>query len=81
MQLKTNLFWVELSMFFNHMLYNCKAAVLLYALFPYPLHASCRVEWTVPGTCEAFSAALVRQMRAWEVTVKHVSYLSSYQMK
>ena len=44
-------------------------AVLLYALFPYPLHASCRVEWTVPGTCETFSAALVRQMRAWEVTV------------
>ena len=52
-------------------------AVLLYALFPYPLHASCRVEWTVPGTCEDFSAALVRQMRAWEVR----SYLSSLKMK
>jgi len=36
------------------------------ALFKYPFHASCKVTWTVPTTCEDFETRIVAQMRAWE---------------
>merc|ERR1711963_181612 len=34
--------------------------------FSYPWHASCQVEWVVPGTCESIKTQLIDQMNLWE---------------
>eukprot|EP00091_Calanus_sinicus_P022689 TRINITY_DN7316_c0_g1_i1.p1 TRINITY_DN7316_c0_g1~~TRINITY_DN7316_c0_g1_i1.p1 ORF type:complete len:165 (-),score=39.45 TRINITY_DN7316_c0_g1_i1:80-574(-) len=40
--------------------------VLGAALMPYPWHASCRVKWEIPTSCEDFKGQLIAQMNAWE---------------
>jgi len=40
--------------------------LLTYFLYPYPWHASCTVQWSVPGTCKSFHTSIVAQLKAWE---------------
>merc|ERR1711911_400528 len=43
-------------------------AVLAGAGSGYPLHASCRIQYTFGRSCESAKAALANQMRVWEGT-------------
>ena len=43
----------------------------------YPLHASCKIDWVFPDSCEEVFAKIVDQITAWDVSVRvlSVSYL------
>jgi len=53
------------------MLFAC-VCVILFAIFQtadvfsYPWHASCKIDWIVPGSCENIRTQLVSQMNQWE---------------
>lgn len=38
----------------------------VFAVSAYPLHASCRVEWTFGKSCQTVQSALINQMKIWE---------------
>lgn len=38
------------------------------ALMPYPWHASCVINWTIPKSCDSFKQQIVKQIEQWEGT-------------
>ena len=36
----------------------------------YPLHASCKIDWVFPDSCEEVFTKIVAQITAWDVSVR-----------
>merc|ERR1711915_274013 len=37
------------------------------AIFKYPWHASCKINWEIPEPCQTFKSKIISQMNAWQV--------------
>merc|ERR1711915_67637 len=36
------------------------------AIFKYPWHASCKINWEIPESCQTFKSKIISQMNAWQ---------------
>jgi len=61
----------DISIFGSKMLFAC-VCVIFFAIFQtadvfsYPWHASCKIKWVVPTTCETVRNQLINQMNQWQ---------------
>ena len=46
----------------------------------YPLHASCKIDWVFPDSCEEVFAKIVDQITAWDVSVRVLSVSHLYDL-
>ena len=64
----------------HHLARHTKWDMFLGALYRtrYPLHASCKIDWVFPDSCEEVFTKIVDQITAWDVSARGLSICCLY---